>query len=356
MIVKQSIATGPYANLLQPMYHLRIGAIVVVSLTSILIINSIIDSIGLAVASSNLSSLITNGPSRTPPTPTPIKIPVKKLPISNTVTVPQTVPPVPKADTYASGLTNDPGLQNLLEIYRSQTKAPLGIVVLDLTDKTYAEIEPNQVFVATSLYKLFVTKELYDLQSQNSLTLSQTVVISQQAVDQDSLDPNLAVGSVITIHDCINRMLTVSDNACGYLLGNLIGWGDSNDALHASGYTETNLGVEQSTSARDTAFLLRQVAEGRLVDQIVSTGIENMLLASPFQQYLPILLPPGAIAHKVGTLNGLAHDAGIVRSNGKVYVITVLSGPWEHIDDASSSIAQMSKQVYDYITSFTPAH
>ena len=281
-----------------------------------------------------------------PPTPAASKTPSQAAP----------APPV-QIDSYNSGLAVDPGLQKILDAYNAATP-PTGIVVLDITDKTYAAVEPDQVRTAASLYKLFVARELYDFRAQGKLSFDQTVTVTSTAANQDSKDPSLPVGTSIQISECLRRMIVISDNACGYLLGSLIGWNNVNETFNIKGYFQTSLGSDQLTSAGDVSLLLRRAAEGQMVDPESSHNLEAILFEQQINTRLPALLPPGVIGHKTGDLNDLAYDAGIVRTKDKSYVIVVLSGPWKNVDEANNSIAKLSRQVYDYILNFqpTPAH
>ncbi len=280
-----------------------------------------------------------------PKTPAPVKTP--------SATAPVTPPPPTRIETYQAGLTQDPGLQKILDSYNASTP-PSGIVVLDNTDKIYGAIEPDQVRTAASLYKLFVARELYDFRAQGKISFDQTVTVTQSSVDQASNDPNLPIGTSIQISECLRRMIIISDNACGYLLGNLIGWNNVNETLHIRGYSQTSLGSEQLTSAGDIGLLLRRVSEGQMVDADSSHNLEAILFEQQANSGLPALLPAGIVGHKTGSLNNLVHDAGIVRTKDKVYVIVVLSGPWNDTNEANNSIAQLSRQVYDYILNFKP--
>lgn len=280
--------------------------------------------------------------------PTPISD-IKPADASAVAPTPQPV----KIDAYNTGLTLDPGLQKILDTYNAATP-PSGIVVLDDTDKIYAAIEPDQARTAASLYKLFVAREIYDFRAQGKLSFDKTITITQAAADQDNNDPNLPVGTSIQVSECLRRMIVVSDNACGYLLGNIIGWNNVNQTLQIKGYSQTSLGSEQLTSAADIGLLLRRISEGQMIDADSSHNLEAILFEQQINTALPALLPVGVMGHKTGSLNGLVHDAGIVRANNKVYTIVVLSGPWKKTSDANNSIAQLSRNVYDYIQNYKP--
>ncbi len=286
--------------------------------------------------------------------PTPAKTPTPK---ASPAVVPPTPAPAPAAriETYNQDLKPDPGLQQILDNYNGSTP-PSGVVVLDNTDKIYAAIEPEQIRSAASLYKLFVAREIYDFRAQGKLSFDQPLTVTQEAASQDNNNVNdLLVGATISISDCMQRMIAVSDNTCGFLLGGIIGWNNVNETLHVRGYNQTSLGSEQLTSAGDVGLLLRRVANRQMVDKQSSGELETILFQQQLNDGLPALLPSGAVGHKTGELNGLVHDAGIVHAKDKTYEIVVMSGPWSSVDKANSSIAALSLEVYNYIIKYKPA-
>jgi beta-lactamase class A len=66
---------------------------------------------------------------------------------------------------------------------------------------------------------------------------------------------------------------------------------------------------------------------------------------------LPVGLDPdvASIAHKTGNLDGFVHDAGIVTTPDRRYVIAVLSGPWPSEGQAPPVFAALSAAVYSAV-------
>ena len=259
-----------------------------------------------------------------------------------------------QAVTFSDGagkvktLKPDAGAQLILDNYSRSGGVLHGIVVMDLHRGREAAVDATKVFTSASLYKLFVAERLYELRKQGKLEFTKRITISSKAASIDAGTLSWAIGSQVTVSECLRQMVVVSDNTCGVLLGDLVNWKESTKRLHELGYVQTDL-VRLQTSARDVAVLLRSISEGRMVDEGSSKELERLLFAQRINTRLPALLPRGVIGHKTGDLEGLAHDAGIVEAGGKTYVIAVLSGPWPRIDQANSSIATLSKQVYDYM-------
>jgi beta-lactamase class A len=255
-----------------------------------------------------------------------------------------------KAVQGVATLKTDQALTALLSKYNSGITTTSGVVVMDLSKDTIAGVNANKQFISASLYKLFVAERLYALRAAGQLSFNSKIAITRAAAAEDAGTLIWPVGTKVSINDCMTRMITVSDNACGYVLGTLVGWGMADRALHESGYSTTTLSYPQKTSAQDVGTLLRAVSQGQMVDQASSDELRRLLLAQKINTRLPAGLPAGTlIGHKTGDLDGYAHDAGIVTSGGKSYVVAVLSGPWPRTDSANSSIAGLSGQIYKYV-------
>lgn len=80
-----------------------------------------------------------------------------------------------------------------------------------------------------------------------------------------------------------------------------------------------------------------------------------MLLAQEFNEGIPAGLPPGTrVAHKTGNITALLHDAAIVYPRGRApYVLVVLTRGYPDQADAARVIADLSRIVYQRITSRT---
>src|SRR5215210_813986 len=84
--------------------------------------------------------------------------------------------------------------------------------------------------------------------------------------------------------------------------------------------------MNNTTTARDLAVLLRAVAEGRAVSREASREIADVLAAQKFNEGIPAGLPAATrVAHKTGSITKIEHDAGIVYPpNRRPYVLVVL--------------------------------
>lgn len=116
-------------------------------------------------------------------------------------------------------------------------------------------------------------------------------------------------------------------------------------------------GLNNTTTARDLAIILRAIQEGRAGSPSATREMLAILLAQEFNEKIPAGLPPGVrVAHKTGDITAVSHDAAIVYPPGRrPYVLVVLT---RGIADGAKSarlIADLSALVYAHNSvSLTP--
>lgn len=239
---------------------------------------------------------------------------------------PQTTAPAKAAPALTASQ-----LQSKIDAISTSLGAPSGIVVIDLKTGISASSNPDQVFTAASLYKLFVAESVY------------------QKIDQGQLTLNSPAGNGQSVGQCLNNMITWSDNNCGVTLGTLVGWERQNSRLQAAGFGHTMLRASNSelTSSGDVALLLKRLYDGTLLSDASNQHFLGLLKAQQVNNRLPARLPAGTVvAHKTGDLDGLLHDAGIVYGPKGNYLVSIMSGPWSNIGAGPGAIAGASAQLY----------
>lgn len=225
-------------------------------------------------------------------------------------------------------------LQNIVDNFSTEQGVAFGVYVKDLKSNAIAQHNQDAVFPAASLYKLYVADLVF------------------HQIDLGKIFPNNQAGnSGYSIHDCLDRMIMVSDNDCGIALGNIVQWNLSNPIIIARGYTRSNLNDPPQTTAGDTGKLLehlyQQLDETSNTDQLIFL---ELLKQQQLNRRLPAGLPPGTIiAHKTGDLDSYVHDVGIVYGAKTNYIISVLSGPWPDTNAAPDAFAALSQRVYQLI-------
>jgi beta-lactamase class A len=225
-------------------------------------------------------------------------------------------------------------LQPLLDQFVAADRDDWGIVVTNLKTGETASVNPTQTMESASLYKLFVAQAVYKAIDAGTLSYTQ--------------DAGADTGQ--NIQDCLQAMITVSDNTCGRALGSLVGWDALNPGLASSGFTGTNMANPiQITDAHDVALLLQRLYAGTLASPASNANFMNLLKNQQVNNRLPVGLPAGTIiAHKTGDLDNYVHDAGIVYGPKSNYLVVVMSGPWDDPGNAPAQFAQLSSQLYSY--------
>jgi len=226
-------------------------------------------------------------------------------------------------------------IQQTLNKFIASAGAPFFILVRDLKSGVTASVNPNQVMESASLYKLFVANQIYLLADRGQIDLNST---TGEGVNQ-------------TINQCLNAMITWSDNTCGRALGARIGWQKQAASLATQGITHTDLYSDPTrTNVADVATLYENLYAGKYLSQTSTAAFLTLLKAQKVNNRLPTDLPDGTvIAHKTGDLDGFMHDAGIVYGPKTNYLIVVMSGPWQNQNDSFAAIGGLSKQIYQQL-------
>lgn len=224
-------------------------------------------------------------------------------------------------------------LQKILSDFSGSAGAPYGLMVKDLKTGVTSEVNSGQQIESASLYKLFVAQMIYKMIDNGSISYSDSA----------------GGGTGLTVDQCLNYMITISDNDCGRALGTQIGWGKQNAALANFGYKATNLATPQQTSAADVAIFFERLYNGTLLSPSSSNRLLTLLKNQRVNDRLPVGLPAGTvIAHKTGNLDGFVHDAGIVYGPKTDYVVVATSGPWDAPLAAPSHFADLSAKLWHF--------
>lgn len=167
-----------------------------------------------------------------------------------------------------------------------------------------------------------------------------------------------AIGGTLTPRQLCEAMITASSNLAANILIERLGPGNiqkTTNGLGARGMhvlrgVEDNKafakGINNETTARALMILLGKIADGKAVDLEASTVMLQVLGRQKFNDAIPAGLPPGTVvAHKTGSITGVAHDAAIVYGKHP-YVLVVLT---RNITDEKISqqlIADISRIVW----------
>lgn len=222
-------------------------------------------------------------------------------------------------------------LEQIISIDIPKLQGSWAVVIRDLkTAKTYSYNE-NGVIPAASLYKLAVMWAVFD------------------AIGNGQLNESDPAGNT-TVEEALRLMITISDNDAATALSEKLGWVNITELMQKEGLTGFNLSTENpTTTAKATLDLLERIARNTAVSSKSSSEMKNLLFAQKINDRIPKYLPDDIkVGHKTGELDNLRHDAGIVLGKRGHYIFVFLSDT-PRPEDASETIAQLSKKIYDIL-------
>jgi beta-lactamase class A len=170
-------------------------------------------------------------------------------------------------------------------------------------------------FIAASLYKLGILAHAESLVDAGKLKYSDTVEIEPEDVTEDGSYE--VVGTVMTVDEALEAMITVSDNGTALLFWHSFGPEKINATLQGLGlaafHIASNDSDDNTASARVIGQYLTLLAQRKLVSAPASDRMIARLERQQINDRLPSQLPQGTkVAHKTGNLGFVTHDAGII--------------------------------------------
>lgn len=214
------------------------------------------------------------------------------------------------------------------------------VYVCDLVNNTEGAIQDARM-QAASLIKLYIMGAVYE---------NYDSIIAQYG--QSSVDSNLY------------SMITVSDNDAANTLVSYLGGGDSsagmtvvNDFCSEKGYSSTHMGRlllasnqydDNYTSVSDCGHFLKEVYEGSKESDVHAQAEFDLLAAQTRRNKMPAGV---SIANKTGELSDVENDAGIIYNSSNDLIIVFMSENVLQPGTAQSTIASLSRQIYDSYSS-----
>jgi beta-lactamase class A len=211
--------------------------------------------------------------------------------------------------------------------------------------------DPDEVFVAASLYKLGILAHAESLVETGKLHYSDTIEIQPEDITEDG-SYELS-GTVLTVDQALEVMITLSDNGTALAFWHAFGPANINATLQALGLKDFHIASDDAddntASARVIGQYFTQLALRRLVSPAASDRMLARLERQQINDRLPAQLPAGTVvAHKTGNLGYVTHDAGIIftRSGARVVVgMTANTGE----DDAIHLLSALGALVYSAV-------
>lgn len=239
-------------------------------------------------------------------------------------------------------------------------------------------INPDTVFHAASTMKTPVMIEVYKQAKEGKFALSDSLEIknrftsivdgSEFSIDisPDSDDPiEKRIGEKETIYNLTHAMITYSSNIATNMIIELVGAERTTESMRQLGAKNINvlrgvydmkafdLGLSNRTTARDLAIIFEHLANGTAISPDADRNMIEILKDQFYRDVIPAKLPNEIeVANKSGSIDGVEHDSGmVILPDGRSYLLIYLSKDLENDPRGREAGAEVSKMVYDYMTS-----
>lgn len=237
-----------------------------------------------------------------------------------------------------------------------------GIVIDDLEDKGFLELNGNKKFLAASVIKIPIMMAAFEQVRLGNCRLDDAIVLRKEdKVGGSGVLLELHNGLTLTLLDAIHLMIVVSDNTATNLVIDAIGGIDVvNRYMARKGLKDSRLenylmkpkpeGPRNSVTPAEVAYLLRGIATRSIDNPGDCDTMYEILKRQQYNEKIPWNLPAGVeCAHKTGELKGVTHDAGIVRGPGVNFVIVCLSQNLPSTREGDRTIGRIAKWAYDIL-------
>jgi beta-lactamase class A len=274
------------------------------------------------------------------------------------------------------GATQPDSLQQKIEARIAQQPGALvGLAYVDLGSRDTLFLNADTSFHAASTMKVPVMIELFRRAATGSFRMDQRLLMVNQFAsivdgssysldkgsDSDSSLYN-RIGQRVPIDTLLRLMITRSSNFATNTLISLVDAKAVTATMRSLGASRIQVlrgvddgkafdkGMNNTTTARDLATILRAIEEGRAAPPEATRQMREILLAQEFNERIPAGLPAGVrVAHKTGDITAIAHDAAIVYPPGrKPYVLVVLTRGITDSKQSDKLIADLSAIVYEH--------
>jgi len=277
------------------------------------------------------------------------------------------------ASLLALSQSKDSVVEQIQARISAEPGAQVGIAYVDLASGDTLFLNADTSFHAASTMKVPVMIELFRRANTGSFRMDQGLLMVNQFgsivdgspysldVGSDS-DSTLyhRIGQRVRVDTLLRLMITRSSNFATNTLITLVGADAVTRSMRSLGAQRIQVlrgvedgkafekGLNNTTTARDLAIILRAIEEGRAGSPAATREMLAILLAQEFNEKIPAGLPPGTrVAHKTGEITAVSHDAAIIYPTGrKPYVLVVLTRGIADGTKSSKLIADISGILY----------
>jgi beta-lactamase class A len=251
------------------------------------------------------------------------------------------------------------------------------LAFIDLSDpKDTLFFNVDEKFHAASTMKVPIMIELFKQSREKRFRLTDSILVinnfksfvdgSPYSLDiKDDSDDIIygKIGSLMTIHDLMYSMITVSSNLATNILIELVDAGKVSSTMKDLGANSIevlrgvedkkayDIGLSNSTTARDLMLILKAISTNKAGSEEDCKSMIEILKDQTFDDMIPLYLPQGTpVAHKTGTITGVHHDMAIVNlQDGRSYILVLLSKELGDFERGTDRLAKLSLSIYNYM-------
>lgn len=228
-------------------------------------------------------------------------------------------------------------------------------------DEQVIEYNSHDIYQSASLIKIPMLVEGFRQVEKNKIAFTQHVPFIQGDVAGGSGVLSALSNSLhLTVKDLLVLMTIVSDNTATNMLISLLGMENINTCMDDLAMKNTMLqrrmmdlqaaadGRENITTAADIVTCLKAIHKG---DELLSSSRQQILEIMEKQQFcdkLPAMMGNEVkIANKTGSLDGVSHDAAIIRYGSETVYAAILTDQISSSEESRQLISQIGKLIYD---------
>ncbi|MDO9464385.1 MAG: serine hydrolase [bacterium] len=226
-------------------------------------------------------------------------------------------------------------VKNRIEIFGNHPS----VVIKDLDMGWEIDFNKDELVPSASLVKIPIMLSCFYAVVEKKIGLKDTIYLkASEKVEGSKALGEKPVGSVFTVEELLEPMITQSDNTATNLLIDYIDFDTLNTYFKKIGLKNTNLarkmldfkerkeGVENYTTAEDMAFLLEGLYRNNFLNKSISKQCLLLLGQQKVNDRIPRKLPKDGtfVAHKTGLERHVCHDVGIVYTRKGNFLICVL--------------------------------
>jgi len=236
------------------------------------------------------------------------------------------------------------GLQTRVDALLQSAGAEGGVSLIELGGGQSWSLNGDEPFGAASTYKLPLLMK--EAQAVVAGSARKSDMLCYEPDDwEDGWFTDYESGACFTRAELHRRVGTYSDNTAAHILVRANGGGDALNAYaRAHGATESEFWDPNVTTSADLARLWRNEATGRAGGAAAQRYLYPLLTDTEFEDGIPAGTPgEGRVAHKVGILDGVLNDAGLVVNGPRgAYVLTICTegGSWSLVAAVARAVAQ----------------